>query len=108
MKSDILVKAYPDYDNPEASDIFHATITFLIEEGYIRCADRVYSGYVSVILTSKGFAVLQAPAPDVLGIEHKNTVGAELKNLLRSGSDELIRTAINKMVLWVSKLPLTM
>lgn len=37
IETDIKVKNFPTYDNPENSEIFFATIDFLDREGFIKC-----------------------------------------------------------------------
>ncbi|MGZ8225049.1 MAG: hypothetical protein ACXWT3_00230 [Methylococcaceae bacterium] len=58
VRIDIKISNFPEYDNVEDRKIFHATVDFLNSEGFLKYTNVVYGGYVSVVLTSKGLAVL--------------------------------------------------
>jgi hypothetical protein len=93
--TDLDIQTFPAYDDPVDSEIFFATIDFLDGEGFINCNDRVYGGYRAVVLTAKGFTVLNSTPEAISG---KSTLGDEIKNVLKAGKDEGIKAVIREIV----------
>ncbi len=78
--------------------IYRDTIRFLNDEGFLRyeswsAGSTIY--FESVSLTAKGLAVLNT-VPDVL--KEKTTLGEKLRNSLRSGSSEALKTLVNQII----------
>lgn len=75
VKVNISISDYLNYDNPENSELFFSTIEFLTDEKFIRYDSDVYGGYMGVVLTSKGLAVLNKSFDDeLLGVKIKSAV----------------------------------
>lgn len=92
--NDIMTKDYLTYD--ENGEIFNATINFLTNEGFIRFDGKYYDGYVGVVLTMKGFAVLHS-TPKSVSEKETETLGEEVKDVLKTGKDELIKGVIREI-----------
>lgn len=96
IPNDINLTDYPHYDNQENNTIFFATIDFLNEENFIRYQKKVYGGYLGVVLTSKGFTVLNSPLPKA--ITGNKTIGSKLKDIVKTGKDESIKILIREAI----------
>ncbi|WP_132975345.1 hypothetical protein [Thiobaca trueperi] len=95
IRTDIEIQSFPEYDDLENREIFFSTVDFLDSEGFIKCNDKVYGGYMGVVLTAKGFMVLNSTPK---AINEKSTLGDEIKNVLKSGKDEGIKSVIREIV----------
>lgn len=93
--ADIEINSFPQYNNPEDIEIFFASIDFLDSEGFLKCREKVYGGYLGVVLTSKGFTVLNS-TPEAIG--SKETLGEKVKNVLKIGKDEGIKSVIREII----------
>ena len=94
IPNNINITNFHHYDNQENSVIFFSTIDFLNEENFIRYQKKVYGGYVGVVLTSKGFTVLNSPPPEK--ISKNETLGSKIKDILKTGKDESIKILIRE------------
>jgi hypothetical protein len=91
-----------DESDEEAVKVFYYTVLFLEKEGLLTYEDASDIGtrFVEVMLTGKGLAVLNA-VPDV--IKEKTTFRQKIKTGLKSGSKEILKTAMNQLVQAVVK-----
>jgi len=90
---DIERKDYPEYDNGENREIFSSTIIFLENENFLKIHSKCYQGtYIGVVLTSKGFAILNFTNPDIL--DNQETFGSKIKDIANTGKDEVIKNLI--------------
>jgi len=90
------IEDFPAYNNAEDSKILHGTIVFLNSEGFIRYAEAVYGVYIGVVLTAKGFTVLNSSLPEA--ISGSKTFGEKIKDVLKTGRDEGIKTLISEII----------
>ncbi len=86
----------PEFLDPNAGEkerqIYSELIEWLEQEGFIRVGGTLLDGtYTQVVLTLKGFAVLNA-IPDAL--KEKRTFGDYFKELLKEGSVNAINQAV--------------
>jgi len=78
--------------NAEERQIYSELIGWLSDEGFIRTGNILLDGtYTQVVLTLKGFAVLNA-IPDAL--REKKTFGDYFRELLKEGSVNAINQAV--------------
>ena len=77
---DINIEDFPELSTKENSEIFSSTINFYSNEGFIRFKDKFYGVFTGVLLTSKGFSILNATPPEKFNT--KSNIGAELKSCL--------------------------
>ncbi len=94
--TNIEINKFPQYDNSENSEIFFSTIDFLDSEGFLKCGEKYYGAYRGVVLTSKGFTVLNL-IPEAIN-NNKETLGDKVKNVLKTGKDEGIKTVIREIM----------
>ena len=95
VESDIRIDDFKDYDNKENSPLFFSTIRFLEREGFIQFLQAVYGGFSGVVLTCKGFAVLNStPA----AIEETEPLGMRIRKAIKSGSQEIISGVIQEAI----------
>ncbi len=85
---------------------YGAAIEFLISEGFITGEDPDGRGifFPSLILTSKGLAILHS-IPDVL--TEKTTLGRKISNVLKEGSKEAFKGALNTVISKVITMAVT-
>jgi hypothetical protein len=85
---------------------YGATIEFLISEEFISGEDPDGRGifFPSLILTSKGLAILHS-VPDVL--KENTTLGRRISNVLKEGSKEAIKGALNTVISQVITMAVT-
>ena len=94
VESDIRVDDFKDYTNEENRPLFFSTIRFLKREGFIQCSS-FYGGFSGVVLTCKGFAVLNStPA----AIEKTEPLGMRIGKAIKSGSQEIISGVIQEAI----------
>ena len=78
-------------------EIYHATMSFLEAEGYLRHATVSADTFHDVVLTSKGLAALSR-VPDALNAKSDRTVGDIMltasKDILKASAQEAARQAI--------------
>ncbi len=86
------------YECIDAQDIFKATMDFLAYEGLIRYKDstNTYSGFSQVILTLKGFGILNK-VPDSL--KPQESVGEVVVEKLKSGAFNIASDVIQNALL---------
>ncbi len=96
VKMHISISDYGHYDNEDNSSLFFSTIEFLNDEKFIRYDSDIYGGYMGVILTSKGLAILNSTLPEIT--DDKETVGNKIINAVNENSKELIKKLINKFI----------
>lgn len=94
--TDIKINQFPEYNNPENSEIFFSTIDFLESEGFLKCKEKYYGAYCGVVLTSKGFAVLNL-IPEAIN-NSKETLGDKVKSVLKTGKDEGLKAVIREII----------
>lgn len=94
LESVIQINDFKNYDNEEHNKIFFSTIRFLEREGFIHYSQAVYGGFVGVVLTTKGFAILNStPAT----IEENEPLGVRIGKAVKSGAQELITGVIQEV-----------
>jgi hypothetical protein len=96
VKMHISIRDYAHYDNEDNSGLFFATIEFLNDEKFIRYDSDIYGGYMGVILTSKGLAILNSTQPEI--IDDKETIGHKITHAVNENSNDLIKTLINTLL----------
>lgn len=74
---------------------FFQPLIFFDSEGFLKCKEKVYGGYLGVVLTSRGFMVLNSTPEAISG---KETLGENVKNVLKTGKDEGIKAIIREIV----------
>lgn len=94
LKVNIEITNFPEYDTKEDNGLFYGTVDFLKDEGFINYSDKVYGGYINLVLTAKGFTVLNSPASI---ISSEKTIGEEIKNQLNVGKDESIKLMVREI-----------
>ncbi len=90
------IRDYPTFETEENSNIFFATIKFYIDEKFIRCDDQYYGGFSGIVLTSKGFSVLNATPPEHFA--SKSNLAIELKNAIETGKTTTIKALIAEVI----------
>jgi hypothetical protein len=93
---DLDVKNYPAYDNSESSDLFVATVRFYIDEQFFRCNNQYYGGFSGLVLTSKGYSVLNAQPPEQFA--SKSSIATALKDAIATGKTALIQTLVSESI----------
>ena len=96
VKMHISISDYSHYDNEDNSGLFLSTIEFLSDEKFIRYDSDIYGGYMGVILTSKGLAILNSTLPEM--IDDKETIGHKITHAVNENSTDLIKTLINTFI----------
>lgn len=95
IETHITVDNLPQYIDEESRDNYFATIRFLERERFIRYEKAVYGGFIGVVLTTKGLAVLNV-TPDA--IKEKETIAKRISNALKNGSKEAVRLVIQEVI----------
>lgn len=93
--TDINIDEFSEFNNLDR-EIFNSTLKFLIVEGFIRCEHEVFGSYLSVVLTSKGFIVLNS-MPEAIS-NKKETLGDRLKEVLKTGKEEGVKSIIREII----------
>ena len=107
----ILAKLYDEFPTPihlhiselkdaltdEEAEIFASTLQFLVNEDFVRCGNTIGQGMIvsNVSLTSRGLDVLNSK-PEVFS--EKVTLGEKIKEVAKSGTKEVIGTAIKAAI----------
>ena len=75
-------------------------------EGFINISETFYDGFSGVVLTSKGFTVLNASPTDALiqNTKKASNMAEAIKNTLKTGKNELIKSAISESIKLSMKL----
>lgn len=92
VKVHISIGDYLEYDHPENSELFFSTIEFLKDEGFIRYDSDIYGGYMGVVLTSKGLAILNA-------VEDDESIGRKMVVAVDEGNKEAISQWVNVFIM---------
>jgi hypothetical protein len=90
------IKGFPEFDTAETSDLFFATVKFYIDEKFIKCEKQYYGGFSEIVLTSKGFSVLNATPPEQFS--SKSNIAIALKDAIATGKTEFIKTLVSEAI----------
>jgi hypothetical protein len=84
-----------DLESSNGNTKYHETIRWLEHEGFLRVRDDWGGFFRGVVLTPKGFQILNS-----VGIPHGNdeTIGQRLAFWLKGGSTEQIRIIVNQFI----------
>lgn len=99
---DINIEDFPELNTDGNSEIFSSTINFYSNEGFIRFEEKFYGVFTGVVLTSKGFSILNATPPEKFNT--KSNIGAELKAALTVGKTAAIQDLISEIIKFTTKL----
>lgn len=77
-------------------------LRFYINESFIRCEKQFYGGFSSIVLTSKGFSILNATPPENFSL--KSNIGAELKVAIAAGKTTVITTLVSEIIKFTNRL----
>ena len=100
--TDFKIEDFPELNTKENSEIFFSTVRFYIDEGFIRCEKQFYGGFSSIVLTSKGFSILNATPPENFSL--KSNIGAELKAAVAAGKTTVITTLVSEIIKFTTRL----
>lgn len=100
--TDFKIEDFSELNTKENSEIFFSTIRFYINEGFIRCEKQFYGGFSSIVLTSKGFSILNATPPEIFSL--KSNIGAELKTAIAAGKTAVISTLVSEIIKFTTRL----
>lgn len=85
---------FPDFNF--SSDLFRSTITFYEDEKFLRYKKDYYGGYIGVVLTSKGFSVLNAAPPEQFA--SKSNFADALKGAIKTGKEAVINSIVSEFI----------
>lgn len=102
---DINIEDYPDFNTVDNSYIFFATIKFYIDESFLRCSTQYYGGFSELVLTSKGFSVLNAQPPEKISTQ--SNFASALKDAAGTEKTELIKGLVSETIKFAFKLALS-
>jgi len=100
--TDFKTEDFPELNTIENNEIFFSTIRFYINEGFIRCEKQIYGGFVDIVLTSKGFSILNAKPPENFSL--KSNIGAELKTAVAAGKTTVVSTLVSEIIKIATRL----
>lgn len=98
---DVNIKDYPSFDSADRSDIFFSTIKFYINEGFIRSGKQYYGGFGNLVLTSKGFTVLNEKPPE--NFSKRSSIAAALNDAAQTGKTEIIKGLVSETIKFALK-----
>jgi len=99
------IKDYPDFNKKENRDLFFATVKFYIDEKFIRCEQQFHGGvYAGVVLTSKGFSVLNAAPPEKFNA--KSNIAIALKDAIANAKTASIKSLVSESIKLMVKMVL--
>ncbi|MDD3770490.1 MAG: hypothetical protein PHV10_07785 [Sulfuricurvum sp.] len=82
-------------DHPKQCYIFHDTMVWLQESGYVKYAKGDIYAFHDVVLTARGLELLKA-VPD--SVQSKSGIGDKLSFIAKKGGDEALKNMVNTLL----------